>query len=137
VRRIVKSPAQTAVRNFIGNEGQMYASMDLSILYTDDPIGFITSDQPCVWFDPALDDAPCAWRSPGLDSPTIEVLLPLSPSCLLFFNRLGLKGYIPATSVVVRKTNRMVRFGADRAYVVRRNHSDEYWFASNPEAQPQ
>ncbi len=28
--------------------------MDLAVLVCNDPLGFITSDEPCVWFNPEL-----------------------------------------------------------------------------------
>ena len=53
------------------------------VLTTDDHVGFITSDQPCVWFDPEAYRRPWHLRSPGLAVPTIEVTLPVSPAQML------------------------------------------------------
>ncbi|MBN1461351.1 MAG: DUF4238 domain-containing protein [Armatimonadetes bacterium] len=59
------------------------------ILETSDPIGFITSDNPVVWFDPAAYQPNPPFGAGGMISPTMETNLPLSPRQLLVFgNRL-------------------------------------------------
>ena len=40
--------------------------MHMAILNTDDEVGFLTSDQPCVWFDPEAYKRPAMYRSIGL-----------------------------------------------------------------------
>lgn len=126
VERIVEYPAQTALPHFILIETPILCQMSLGILYTDDDLGFITSDHPCVWFDPEH-------RFPGLASETIEVTLPVSPKSLLFFNRLNVSGYIPVPPIFVREANRrMLYFGCEREYIVRRNQVRPYWFVADP-----
>ncbi len=132
IRHIVERPAQTAVRNNIGIEAPSYAAMDMAILCTDDPVGFITSDAPCTWFDPQFRRLPPAWRSLDCESPTIEVTLPLSPTRLLFFNHRGVRGYKQASEGSVREANRLTRSLADRAYVVRHNTTLDHWFKGGP-----
>jgi hypothetical protein len=52
VRAIVKEPVRMMVLPMIEVESSLIASIDFCILYTDAIMGFITSDRPCVWFDP-------------------------------------------------------------------------------------
>lgn len=127
VQRIVEYPAQTALPNFILLETPLLCKMmSLAILSTEDDLGFITSDHPCVWFDPEH-------RFPGLASKTIEVTLPVSPKSLLFFNRLNVSGYIPVPLIFVQDANRrMLAFGCEREYIVRRNQVRSYWFVADP-----
>ena len=60
--------------------------MPLSILTTNDSVGFITSDAPAVMFNPEAHTFPPMYRSPGLQQKDVEIRLPLdSPaSCSLF-----------------------------------------------------
>lgn len=118
VRRIVQYPAQSLLPNGIRVEMPILARMNMAILCTDDPVGFITSDHPCLWFDPASPSMP-----PGLASKTIEVMLPLSSRQLLLLNWHGLSGYIDMPLSTVTQANRMQRCGCDKQYVVRRNHA--------------
>ncbi len=71
----------------------LFSKLDIAILETSTNPGFITSDDPCVWFDPQLPNYPnLAGRA--LISPTIEIHLPISPSQCIFLNRRGERGYI-------------------------------------------
>jgi hypothetical protein len=56
--------------------------MRLVILETADPHGFITSDDPCVWWNPKAYQMPPFYRSPGLAQRHIEVTLPVGPGFL-------------------------------------------------------
>lgn len=125
VQRIVDYPVQTGLPQHIQIETPILCRMSLAILCTNDDLGFITSDHPCLWFDP---DHPYS----GLGSKTIEVTLPLSPRRLLFLNWQGVSGYIPAPLFLVQDANRMLRFECEREYIVRRNEVRSYWFVADP-----
>ena len=117
VRQIVQYPAQSLLPHGIRVEMPILARMNMAILCTDDRVGFITSDHPCLWFDPASPNMP-----PGLDSKTTEVILPLSPQQLLLLNWRGLSGYIDMPLSTVAQANRSQRCSCDKQYVARRNH---------------
>jgi hypothetical protein len=57
--------------------------MNLTVLETEDPLGLITSDAPCVWADPQMESWPPHMRNPGLAKESIEISLPISPSQLV------------------------------------------------------
>lgn len=60
----------------INAEFNHYIKMHLSILNTDDEVGFITSDDPCVWFDPEAYKRLPFYRSVGLGYRSVEVHCP-------------------------------------------------------------
>lgn len=49
--------------------------------------GFITSDEPVVWFDPASHKRPPMFQGPALMCDTIEISMSISPTRMLFFGR--------------------------------------------------
>lgn len=128
VRRVVNLPAQTAVRQMVRVESPILARMDMAILCTADDLGFITSDDPCLWCDPALATAPPALQSPALGSRTVEITLPLSPRRLLLLNWRGVRGYRDVPQGIVDKLNGMRHSQCEAHYVVRRNQVRESWF---------
>jgi len=134
VRRTVDFPVQANIAENYFPEATMLCQMDMAILCASDDIGFITSDHPCIWFDPARPDLP-----PGLGSETIEISLPLSPAQLLLLNWKGISDYISIPQSWVDKVNRMQRSCCDRQYIVRRNLAHPHWFPdeeSDDEAAP-
>ena len=106
--------------------------MDMGIVFTDDDQGFITSDDPCVWYDAELVRLPPFYRHPALTSPTIEVILPIGPNRMLLFNRRGFRSEVSAPRKVINFYNRLVRFGADEHFVSTRDAIDPYWFEEEP-----
>ncbi|MDE2719285.1 DUF4238 domain-containing protein [Candidatus Palauibacter polyketidifaciens] len=105
--------------------------MRLRVLTTDDDVGFITSDRPCVWFDPEAYRLPWHLRSPGLAVSTIEITLPISPTQMLLLTH-GTEGggHVPVPRWQVDELNRRTRFHADEYFVVNRNETKRVWFKS-------
>lgn len=102
--------------------------MDLAVFVTNDEIGFITSDNPCIWYDPEAYKRPPMYRTPGLAYKTIEITMPLSPSHCLYLNRQGMTGYIDATSQELDELNSLIRWSAKDSFVVRHNVKKDVWF---------
>ncbi len=63
--------------------------MHLSILTTDDELGFVTSDAPAFMYNPIAYKLPPFYRSPGLLQKEIEVTLPITPRHLLLYRHDG------------------------------------------------
>jgi hypothetical protein len=95
VKRLVKDPLQNMLAPTIATLTPMLCGLDLAVLTTKDPIGFITSDNPCVWWDSEAYKRPPMFRSPGIMYPTIEIGLPVSPRQYVILNRAGINGYFP------------------------------------------
>lgn len=130
VKAMAETPLQIALPGMITSQLQMFRRMKLGILYHDFKPGFITSDTPCVWFDPESYKYPVLFRSPGLAMPSIEVTLPISPRQMVIISHQdNLEGYIPLyRSSVVDEINRRTRFHCDEYFVVSKNETRPVWF---------
>jgi hypothetical protein len=133
VKELHAHPLQLMLMPMIRTVTPLLRKLNLAVFVTTGEIGFITSDHPCVWFDPESYKRPPLYRGPALMYETIEITLPLSPSHCLFFNRQGITGYIDANQDIVDDLNRRVRFEAEKYFVVRRNALRDYWFDSGVE----
>ena len=102
--------------------------MNMLILNTDDPLGFITSDQPVAWFDPEAYKLPPPYRSPALGSPTIEVTMPLSPEQCLVFAWQCPTGYIEASATALDELNRRHRALSGQHIVAKSKNTKPHWF---------
>jgi hypothetical protein len=108
---------------------QIPAKIPCAILVTKSSAGFITSDSPCVHFDPE------AWKRPrmmlsGMMWPSLEVTFPLTPRHMLFFNRqLTADGaYTDIPEDFVDALNARTRWHCDEQFIVRSNLVREAWF---------
>lgn len=128
VRQIVDDPVGTTLLPAFAAEAELLAHLDMAILCTTCRPGFITSDRPCVWFDPEAYKRPPLFSAPALIHDTIEITLPVSPNQCILLNRQGITGYIDIPVEVVHEFNRMQRFHASEHYVVCENSSNDYWF---------
>jgi hypothetical protein len=102
--------------------------MNLSVLETDDAIGFITSDSPCVWVDPVMSAPPFPEAAPGLGSASVEVSLPVSPSQLLLLSWQVRSGYLSLSGAGVDEINRRTRLHCKEHFVVRQAKIKSEWF---------
>ena len=128
VRKIVEDPVSTLLLPLIRAEAPLLGNLDFSILCTDTSPGFITSDSPCVWFDPKSCTRPPLYQAPALMYETIEISLPVSPKICILLNRQGSTGYQDVPEIVVSEINRRTRFYASEYYVTSQNVTDSYWF---------
>jgi Protein of unknown function (DUF4238) len=117
------------VINTIKVAAPVLSSMTLTILTTDDPDGFITSDAPAVMYNPKAYELPPFYRSPGLLQPDIEVSLPLSPRELALYCRQPLRFlYTPVPDKVVDEANRTTYFFCDKEFISWKGTTKEAWF---------
>ncbi|HEY7001954.1 MAG TPA: DUF4238 domain-containing protein [Candidatus Udaeobacter sp.] len=65
--------------------GELF-EMHLCFLVAAHQQRFITSDHPCVWFNPEAYKWPPMLRGPGLAQKDIEITLPISPTHLAYFS---------------------------------------------------
>jgi len=119
----VEGPVAEWVVAMIETQLPWLIQMRLRVLTTDDDVGFITSDRPCVWVDPQH------VGPPGLADSAIEITLPVSPrQALLFDHSTGMTGYVPVSQRLVDELNRRTRFHTDQYFVVNRNETRTVWF---------
>ena len=127
VKAMHDNPLQTTLFTFIQTETPLLCQLDMAFLVTDDPVGFITSDHPCVWFDPEAYKRPPMYRGPALMYETIEITLPISPSCMMLLNRQGFAGYQKVGKHTVTEMNRRTRGYASDYFVVNQAHVEPRW----------
>jgi hypothetical protein len=88
VQAIVDKPLQTTLRVHVSTIVPLLAKMTyLTILCTESVPGFITGDEPVVWFDPEAYKRPPFYQSPALMYESIEITLPISPRSMMFLGR--------------------------------------------------
>ena len=128
VRAVVAQPLQSLLVPELRTIGPLLAKLDFAVLQTDDDVGFIASDHPCVWYDAESYKRPPMHRAPALMYPTIEITFPISPSQCILLNRMRLAGYCKVGSLELDTINRRTRFMAGKHFVVRKNKTNPVWF---------
>lgn len=128
VKGIAENPLQQLLLPTIQVEANLLFKMNLKILYTENSLGFITSDSPCVWFDPEVHTRPLMFQSPGLMYPKIEVTLPISPKQLALISWSSGNTYLKIPDAIVDEINRRTRFHCEENFVVQKNITKPEWF---------
>ncbi len=130
VRQLAEHPLQSSLIAYIVQLAPLLYRTPFFILVTTDATGFITSDDPCVWFDPAVYQDPRPFGAGGLVSPTLEITFPLSPHQMLFFGN-GLSGsgvYLPVNDFIVNNLNKRTRLSADEFFIANSPTLNPAWF---------
>ncbi len=135
VEKIVESPMQSLLGTMVAVEASLLLELDIGIFCTSSVPGFITSDHPCVWFDPEAYKRAPYYRVPALMYESIEITLPISPSHVLLLNRRALTGYKQASTRIVDELNRRTRYHAYEYFVASRKEQNPYWFVADPREQ--
>jgi hypothetical protein len=129
VEEIVRNPMQTVLGERIGLVTRLFLNLDFAILTTADPLGFVTSDNPCVWIDPEGRNRRPPFQGPALMYDTIEITLPISPSQVLLLNRQGLKGHTTLDDRrFVDEINRRTIAFARESFIARHADTRPEWF---------
>ncbi len=123
VKNLAGEPIQLMLRPMIDAALPALAKRNLCIFTTEDDVGFITSDHPCVWYDPNRIRRPTT-----LCSPTIEVTMPVSPSSLALLCWADVSAYEKGTPAELDNANRLQKFACEEYFVVRRNVIKSVWF---------
>jgi hypothetical protein len=106
----------------------LVAGMEMMVMRTDDRIGFITSDDPCIWINNRINQGPPVLRDLG----EFGIMMPLSPRQMLFLNPIQ-SGYGKLPSIaVIDELNRMTRNHAEKHIIACRNETKEAWFTGEP-----
>lgn len=107
---------------------QILYRMNMAFFISHDDIGFITSDHPCVWFNPEAYKWPPLYRHPGLGQKHIEVTLPLTPKYLLYGSWNNITGYHNCPINLTDELNRRTRGYCNEYFICRRNQTKPIWF---------
>ncbi|TAN23971.1 MAG: DUF4238 domain-containing protein [Acidobacteria bacterium] len=103
--------------------------MAMTVVTTRDELGFITSDQPCVWWNPEAYKRPPFFRSPGLAQKAIEVILPLgSHRAILISHHHERPLYAHLNREGTDEINRIVRFHCHEEFVSWKGETRPIWF---------
>lgn len=114
----------------------LLSKMQMAVLVTASNVGFITSDNPCILYNPKLHTFPPAYRSPGLGQHDIEVTLPISPQHLLFISHNPrFSSYIKIGERFVDEFNRRTLFHCENEFVSATGEIKSCWFEIGPEPQ--
>jgi Protein of unknown function (DUF4238) len=134
VRELAAQPLQHSLIPFIVGAGKILARMKIAVFVAEGMPGFITSDAPCVLYDPAAYKRPPIYRPPGLAYKTVEVSLPLAPNRMLHFSwEPRFDGmYLPIDGRVVDEVNRTTQFHADKQILSCKNETCDFWFEDRP-----
>lgn len=106
--------------------------MNIAFLCSPDIVRhpYITSDDPCVLFNPDLQ-----WQrflSPGFGQKNVQLTLPLSPEITVMFTWARYHGYGLLTGSQVEDLNRMTRAHCDNEFVSRFPKKKGVWFRRLP-----
>jgi len=129
VKMIVEQPLQTTLPSHLRVITPKLAQMKATVLCAAGAARFITSDNPCAWFDPEAYKRPPMYRGVGLMYDSIEVTMPISPTrCLLISHRHDLWDYVDVEDEVVHRTNARTRAYATAKFIAQGPTSDTRWY---------
>lgn len=110
----------------------IFWNMSLAILCTDSNDGFVTSDKPCIWYDPEAYKRPPMHRGVGLTNKMLEITLPISPFQCLLLSHQDLDGYIDVEESTVIEMNRRQIGYCDSEFVFNKKKLNSEWFKVIP-----
>jgi hypothetical protein len=133
VKELSTRPLQKLMLPAIKSLTPLLSKLDIAILETSSTPGFITSDSPCVWFDPEGCKRPPLYQSPALAYKTIEISLPITPNHTILLNRQGITGYKHINEDFTDEVNRITRFHAHEYFIVNKKITKGIWFEPGQE----
>jgi uncharacterized protein DUF4238 len=119
---LANEPLQHMLLPAIAEDLPVLARMNLCIFTTEDDVGFITSDHPCVWYDPSRRRGQTALRAR-----TIEVTMPVSPNSLALLCWEDFPDYENLMPLGVDDANTLRQRACEEYFVVRRNATKSVW----------
>jgi len=134
VTRLAQQPLQHMLPSMVEGHLTTLLQMNIAVLCTDDALGFITSDDPCLVYDPETRTRPFPHNVTGLAYKTAELTMPLSPSQTLLVSWKDCSGYVEIPAELTAEANRQKRFQCEEEFVVRREEVRAEWFV--PDAPP-
>lgn len=131
---MVKHAHPYLVESGVKVQAPVLFTMPMSILVTDDELGFITSDNPCIWSVPNAHKMPPGLRYPSLSQPSIEITLPLTPQHMLLISYRVYPLYVDVKQTTVDDANRLRWLNCTEEFVSWKGEVRPYW--SDPGTEP-
>jgi hypothetical protein len=129
VKTLATTPLQTSLSVMVAAEAKLLSRLQMIVLTTSEATPFITSDNPCVVFDPEACKRPPMYQGVGLGFRSVQVTLPVSPTQLLLL-RHGppASAYVRVSEPVVDDLNRLTRAHCTEYFVTNGNTTRPIWF---------
>jgi hypothetical protein len=130
IEQLHKQPMPFHIFHFVNFAMPFLIRMNCKIMETQTKPGFITSDNPCLWFDPAIFGIGQPNLFFGLGHPELEIILPISPSQIISLKQQGPDGYISIDSYpeAVDELNKLVVGFSEKFIVLNQSRYKKHWF---------
>ncbi len=129
VELLKTQPMPFFINNFLNEVMNQLLEMRLTIHHTSGDLGFVTSDNPVIWIDPAvfLPRAPMTFF--GVGSPTLNIIMPISPGRVITISHEYPNGYYPIDNLgFVDAVNGMIVGFAEEVIVSNSELLRDSWF---------
>lgn len=93
LNEVIAKPLENIMVPIANHLAAELTKLKMVIFHTKEDFGFITSDNPCVWYSVEATMRHPMFQSPGLNDDTINIILPISPTHCILLNK-QLEGYI-------------------------------------------
>jgi len=124
-------PIPYNVINFTNITVPFLSTMNCEIFETKFKPGFITSDNPCFLFDPAIykPNPPKTWLS-LFRSPTVEIIFPISPNQVISLKQTGSDRYltIDDNPKAIDEINKLTTINSEEFIILNQKEYKDYWF---------
>lgn len=130
VRQLLEQPMPFHMFHFVNTVVPYLVLMNCAIYEVSSTSGFITSDNPVFWFDPAVYDPTSPLTFFGVGSPTLTIDLPISPHQMIHLETKGPEGYveIPGDNQGLDYINRLALMNSDEFIVANKPIANPFWF---------
>jgi hypothetical protein len=130
IENLHAQPLPYHISNFLNITVPVLLRMKLTIMVTSRATGFITSDNPVLWFDPTMWFMNKLDSFFGLESPYLEIILPLSPNFLaqLTWSNPGQYLVVDSQPGLVDEINKLMVYFSDEYVVLDHSEPNPYWF---------
>ncbi|GAP13164.1 hypothetical protein LARV_00915 [Longilinea arvoryzae] len=133
MEEIVNQPLQSLLSSFVTKISPILFHIPFVFIEIPESVDltFLTSDTPCVFFDPEIYSIPRPRFAGGLVSPTIEITLPISPRMMVLFSKMiavhGSYIQLPDKKII-DLLNRKTRLFSREYFINNSNALRKEWF---------
>jgi hypothetical protein len=133
IENLQAQPLPYHITNFLNITVPVLMKMNLTVMVATGKTGFITSDNPVLWFDPSMWFTSKSISFFGFESPNLEINLPLSPNFLaqLTWNKPEKYLFVHSQPEFIDEINKLMVYFSDEYVVSDNNAPNSYWFDRN------